>query len=67
MIELIAFILVWGVVFTCGVAAICWLGFMAKSMIDEGDYVLVWGLVAAAVMIAVLLIAMILMLVGILL
>lgn len=67
MIELISFILVWGVVFTSGVIAVAWLSFMAKGIIDEGDYTFACGIIAAVVMISVMLIALVIVLIGVLL
>lgn len=67
MIELIAFILVWGVVFTCGVIAIFSFVSLIKELINEGDYVFAWEVIAASVMVAILLIALVLVMIGILL
>lgn len=67
MIELIAFILVWGVLFTCGVAAIFSFVSLIKELIDGGDYLFAWEVIAASVMVAILLIALVLLLIGVLL
>lgn len=67
MIELIAFILVWGVVFTCGVAAIFSFVSLIKELFKEGDYVFAWEVIAASVMVSILLIALVLLLIGVLL
>lgn len=66
MIELIAFILVWGVVFTCGVIAIFSFVSLIKELINEGDYVFAWEVVAASVMISILLIALVLVMIAVL-